>query len=184
MSRRPETVMIPARLTVTDLSTAIHKSVDAVIAAALLNGETSGPEDVLSADVAVEIAQALGVNARVEPRDIVLEVLYQYETVGIIGEVADTRAKALVEGVVSSIDELDRLIEEASDHWSVSRMPVIDRNILRLALYELQSNPGTATPVVLSEAVRLARLYSTEKSGSFVNGVVAALAKQVRPPMS
>lgn len=184
MSRRSDAITIPARLTVTDLSTAIDRSIDAIMATGELTDEEKGPQHVLSADVAVEIAKALGVHARVESRDVVLEVLYQYETAGVIGEVADARAEAMVEGVVSSLDDLDRLIEEASDHWSVSRMPVIDRNIIRLALYELQSHPETAVPIVISEAVRLARTYSTEKSGSFVNGVVAALAKRIRTPMS
>jgi N utilization substance protein B len=59
-------------------------------------------------------------------------------------------------------------------------MPLVDRNILRLGLFELESDRDTATPVVVSEAVRLAQLYSTEKSGAFINGVLATLAKGVR----
>jgi N utilization substance protein B len=59
-------------------------------------------------------------------------------------------------------------------------MPVIDRNILRIAVHELISEPQTPTPVVVSEAVRLATTYSTEKSATFVNGVLATLAKTTR----
>jgi N utilization substance protein B len=56
-------------------------------------------------------------------------------------------------------------------------MPVVDRAILRLGLYELRHEPETPVAVVVSEAVRLAKTYSTEKSGAFVNGVLAALAE-------
>ncbi len=59
-------------------------------------------------------------------------------------------------------------------------MPVVDRNIIRIALYELLSDPDTPTAVIVSEAVRLANTYSTEKSASFVNGVLATLAKTIR----
>lgn len=59
-------------------------------------------------------------------------------------------------------------------------MPLVDRNIIRLGLFELQSAPEPPTAVIVSEAVRLAQVYSTEKSGSFVNGVLATLARSVR----
>jgi N utilization substance protein B len=82
--------------------------------------------------------------------------------------------------VVESLDDLDAQIESVSEHWSVARMPLVDRNIIRLGLFELQSRPEPSTAVIVSEAVRLAQVYSTEKSGSFVNGVLATLAKSVR----
>jgi N utilization substance protein B len=86
----------------------------------------------------------------------------------------------LVKGVLTEKEELDHRIESASEHWSIARMPVIDRSILRLGLYELMHNTETPTAVIVSEAVRLAKTYSTERSGAFVNGVLASLARSVR----
>jgi N utilization substance protein B len=56
-------------------------------------------------------------------------------------------------------------------------MPPVDRNVLRIALWELRHRPATPVPVVISEAVRMAKLYSTERSGGFVNGVLSKLAE-------
>jgi transcription antitermination protein NusB len=114
-----------------------------------------------------------------EPRDLALEHLYARETHGRMPE-TEGRTARLVAGVVADLDGLDARIEEVSEHWTVSRMPVIDRNILRLALYELESDAETPTAVILSEAVRLASTYSTERSASFVNGLLATLARKVR----
>ncbi|MGH3649079.1 MAG: transcription antitermination factor NusB, partial [Acidimicrobiia bacterium] len=125
-------------------------------------------------------ARALGVDITVESRDLALEQLYEYETRGEVGSDVGGRAGAIVDGVVTNLDELDQMIESVSEHWSVARMPVIDRNIIRIGLYELRSDPMTPTAVVASEAVRLAQTYSTEKSAAFVNGVLATLAKTIR----
>jgi N utilization substance protein B len=90
------------------------------------------------------------------------------------------RVGFLVRGVLDHKEDLDHEIESASEHWSVARMPVIDRTILRLGLFELRHSKETPTAVVVSEAVRLAQTYSTERSGSFVNGVLASLARAAR----
>jgi N utilization substance protein B len=113
-----------------------------------------------------------------EPRDLALQALYQFDRTGRNG-IADSlpfKARRLVEGVLAHTGELDDEIGSASDHWSIDRMPVVDRAILRLALYELRFEPDTPVPVVLDEAVRLAKTYSTQRSGAFVNGVLATLA--------
>ena len=83
--------------------------------------------------------------------------------------------------VMAHVDELDEAIALASDHWSIDRMPVIDRAVIRLGLYELRYVPGTPAAVIVNEAVRLAKTYSTQRSGVFVNGVLAALAETERP---
>ncbi len=90
------------------------------------------------------------------------------------------RAAALAQGVWDHRAELDEALERASTHWRVDRMPAVDRNVLRLALYELRYLPGVPVPVVISQAVELAKQYSTEKSGAFVNGVLSRLAKEER----
>jgi N utilization substance protein B len=117
-----------------------------------------------------------------EPRDVALQALYQADRTGDPGSLSDLppKARRLVEGVMSCTDELDGTIAEASDHWSIERMPVIDRAILRLGLYELRHVPATPAAVVVNEAVRLAKTYSTQRSGAFVNGVLAALAETER----
>lgn len=117
-----------------------------------------------------------------EPRRLVLEALYQAE----LREVKDPaegllgRARRYAEGVTQHLVELDRCIESVSKGWPLRRMAVVDRSILRLALYELIHEP-TPTAVVIDEAVEMAKRYSTKGSGAFVNGILATLADQVRP---
>ena len=89
------------------------------------------------------------------------------------------RAGRLVIGVLDHLEDIDTIIETHSTGWRLSRMPAVDRSILRLGVYELRY---TETPVgvVVSEAVELAKVYSTAKSGRFVNAVLANVAKD--PP--
>lgn len=88
------------------------------------------------------------------------------------------RARALVEGVWSARHDLDEAIGAAATGWRVERMPPVDRNVLRIALWELRNRPGTPVAVVIAEAVRLATTYSTGRSGRFVNGVLARLSTE------
>jgi len=90
------------------------------------------------------------------------------------------KAGRYVRGVLAHRPDLDRRIEEVSKGWPLYRMPVVDRTILRLGLYELLFEP-TPTAVILNEAVGLAKRYSTAESGKFVNGVLATLARSTRP---
>ena len=173
-------LVIPARVSVDQLARAIARDLSHVQAALRARDEPDAPDEVLGADLAMTVAQTLGVDVTVESRDLALERLYEYETRGEMDSDAGGRAGAIVEGVVSDLDDLDEMIESVSEHWSVARMPVIDRNILRIGLYELLSDQMTPTAVVVSEAVRLAHTYSTEKSAAFVNGILATLAKSIR----
>ncbi len=88
---------------------------------------------------------------------------------------------ALVEGVAQHEERIDALMAAAAKGWEVERMPVLDRSILRLATYELIAEPEVPVAVVIDEAVELAKQYSTEFSGGFVNGVLSTIARQVRP---
>lgn len=177
--RAGETI-IPARLTATDLASRIGRPVDEVCAVLTARGEPSAPEDFLSGEIAVEVSRALGASVTVESRDLALEHLYEYETKGEVTSVLEGRAGAIVTDVIDRLDDLDEMIESVSERWTVARMPVIDRNILRIAVQELMTDSSTPTAVVVSEAVRLATTYSTEKSATFVNGVLATLAKSIR----
>lgn len=176
-----EGVHIPARITAQELANAIEADVTEVQAVLTARGEPGTPDEVLSAEVARQTAKVLGVRVTVEVRDLALETLYIYESTGEDPDQIDGRLGHLVRGVLASVDDLDSKIEVASEHWSVARMPVLDRNILRMGLFELEEDQDTPTAVIVSEAVRLAQTYSTERSGSFVNGVLATLAKGARP---
>ena len=78
-------------------------------------------------------------------------------------------------------DEVDGYIRRFAKDWSLERMPVIDRNLLRIGVYELVHRPDVPTAAAISEAVDLARRYSTEESGRFVNGMLGRIAEEVRP---
>ncbi len=78
----------------------------------------------------------------------------------------------LVEGVTKKREEIDRLIEENAENWTLKRMAVVDRNILRLAAFELLYCPDIPFKVTLNEAIELAKAYGTEDSGGFINGIL------------
>jgi N utilization substance protein B len=92
----------------------------------------------------------------------------------------DAYAVELATGVERRRSELDAHIEAAAEHWTLERMPLVDRNLLRLGAFELLERPEVPTAVVLDEAIELAKLLSTEESGRFVNGVLGRIAREVR----
>ena len=98
------------------------------------------------------------------------------------GERPHVYAIELVRGVDRLRPELDRRIDAAAERWTIDRMPLVDRNLLRLAAYELMERAEVPTAVILDEAIELAKLLSTEGSGRFVNGVLGRIARDVRPP--
>ena len=117
-----------------------------------------------------------------EPRERALEALYQADLRSVDDPAAGLSGKArrFVEGVMAHRETLDGYIDDASDHWAVHRMAAVDRAVLRLGAYELAFEPTTPRAVVISEAVEMAKKYSTQRSGAFINGVLAALAGIVR----
>ena len=84
----------------------------------------------------------------------------------------------LVRGTVEHLDQIDARIARNAEHWRMERMPVVDRNILRLAVYEME-HTGTPGPVTIDEALELARKYSNEESVQFVNGVLDAVRREL-----
>jgi len=89
----------------------------------------------------------------------------------------DDFLEQLVRGTVEKSGEIDALISGHAEHWRIERMPAVDRNILRLAIYELR-NTDTPPAVAIDEALELARRFSTEESVQFVNGVLDAVNKE------
>jgi N utilization substance protein B len=93
----------------------------------------------------------------------------------------DPYTAALLIGVHADSTRVDQLVSAAAVGWEIDRMPVVDRTILRLATWELLARPDVPVAVVIDEAVELAKQYSTEQSGGFVNGVLSTIAAEVRP---
>jgi len=131
---------------------------------------------------------------RTRARELALQFLYSVDVrgAGILDEldtflrdsgasrVARRFATELVNGVVAHRDELDAGIARIALHWSLDRMPPVDRNILRLASYELLHCPEIPVGVALNEAIELGKRYSTAQSGAFVNGILDQV-KALRP---
>ena len=114
-----------------------------------------------------------------EAREEALVALYEAELAELgAPDLGGISAKGclLVGGVTENRTEIDARLEGASHNWTLGRMPAVDRALLRVGAYELMFT-DTPMAVVISEVVELAKQYSTERSGSFVNGVLAAVAE-------
>ena len=90
-------------------------------------------------------------------------------------------AQNLVDSVLKHRSELDTEISEIATNWNINRMAAVDRNVLRLGLAELTICPETPNKVILNEAVELAKQYSSEEAGAFVNGLLDKLCAKLRP---
>jgi N utilization substance protein B len=87
-------------------------------------------------------------------------------------------AGKLLKGVREKRDEINELISRHAENWRLERMSVIDRNILRLAVYELHYQDDVPTSVAINEAVEIAKRYSTDDSGPFINGILDSMARE------
>ncbi|HEX3567636.1 MAG TPA: transcription antitermination factor NusB [Acidimicrobiales bacterium] len=125
---------------------------------------------------------------RHQARERAVSLLYEAElkseppsaVVAALAVPPDQFTVALLAAVEDQMAEIDAMVGDAAIGWDVERLAVIDRNVLRLAVAELLSFPEVPTAVVLNEAVDLASGYSTDESGSFVNGILATLAVRIR----
>lgn len=126
-------------------------------------------------------------DARAEARERALYLAYEAETKGLdAGAILDAQVIApdalteeLVRGVSAQCAELDQRIALRSEGWTLERMPIIDLLVMRIAVYELLQRPDVPTAVILDQAVGLAKRFSTEASGRFVNGVLSAVARDL-----
>jgi N utilization substance protein B len=129
----------------------------------------------------------LGAYSRSQCREWALKFLYQADFVGSrgredlerfwnhfhpVGTGVPAYLRELATGVASHQEELDALIARYSEHWRLERMTVVDRNLLRLAAFELLFQPKIPPKVVINEAVELAKRYGSEDSGAFVNAIL------------
>ncbi|KKR14483.1 MAG: N utilization substance protein B-like protein [Candidatus Falkowbacteria bacterium GW2011_GWA2_39_24] len=88
-------------------------------------------------------------------------------------------AKELVEGVMKNITEIDKYIIKYATEWPLEQITIVDRNILRLGVYELVCNPNIPAKVAINEAIEIAKAFGGEASGKFVNGVLGAIMKNM-----
>jgi N utilization substance protein B len=131
---------------------------------------------------------------RTKARECAFQLLYQWEITGDpMEQVLDgfwrlrsgtphmrAMAERLACGAQSRTAELDAAIAEAATHWRIDRIAPVDRTILRLGAYELLAEEATPAPVILDEAVELAKRFGEADSPSFVNGVLDAIRRRVR----
>jgi N utilization substance protein B len=125
---------------------------------------------------------------RSDARERALNLMYEAHSKSIgIDDVIDAQVVApdeltnlLVRGIARTMERADALIADKAKGWTLQRMPVLDLAVMRLATFELLERADVPTAVVLAEAVALAKRYSTDDSGRFVNGVLAAIAAEVR----
>lgn len=133
------------------------------------------------------------IRQRRQAREVALQALYEIDAVqhkpgfvvderlreSAMGEYGAAFLRWLISGVVRNQAELDQLIGELAPDWPVKQLAVIDRNILRLALYEIGAESSDTPPkVVINEAVELAKLYGSDSTPRFVNGVLGAALKR------
>lgn len=131
-------------------------------------------------------------------REAALQILYQWEIgQGPVGRAAETFfdlqwpdqtppsdelrefATQLAHDTVARLDAIDPLIAESAEHWRPERMAVLDRLILRMAVCEMLRDRTTPAPVVINEALELARTFSTEDAVKFINGVLDTIRKKL-----
>lgn len=127
------------------------------------------------------------IKSRRKARELAVQFLYQWDLRGaeVLPEMNDVLARdrrtgevveyveTLVRGVADHVTEIDGWITAAAEHWSVGRMAVVDRNILRLAIYEMVFRKEDVPPrVAINEAIELGKRFGAESTGAFVNGVL------------
>jgi N utilization substance protein B len=101
-----------------------------------------------------------------------------------MGNVAREFSNNLAMGAISRLDEIDDLIKRRAEHWRIQRMAVVDRNILRLAIYEFLYEGDTPKTVVINEALEIARRFSTFEATQFINGILDAIKRDLETNQS
>ena len=133
-------------------------------------------------------------STRRRAREVVLQMMYQLEASALEprqvleayrtsfgdGPLPDDFAREMFLDIADRIAALDEVIVSASDNWRLERMSRVDRNILRVGVFELCHRPETPPRVAINEAVELAKRFGTEDSAAFVNGVLDRIARDTR----
>jgi transcription antitermination protein NusB len=134
--------------------------------------------------------------ARRQARELALQLLYQHELTHMDPDEMQRRfdgwrnapeglsrfADELLRGTLEHMEEIDRELDRQTAHWRLERLAAVDRNILRLALYELLFHSETPHAVVIDEAIEIAKKFGAEDSARFVNGVLDGFVKRTAVP--
>ncbi len=89
-------------------------------------------------------------------------------------------ANLLIQGTLKNLEKIDLLINKYTWHWNIDRMGVVDRNILRYSIYELMYIKNVPTKVTINEAIEIAKIYGSEDSGRFINGILDKISKHLK----
>ena len=108
--------------------------------------------------------------------DDVEEVLLYHAAEGAATDDTTNFARQLVEGVIANREKLDAILSETSEHWKLDQMAKVDRVILRIAIYEIAIDRKVPTKAAINESIELAKTFSGEESGRFVNGILGRVA--------
>jgi N utilization substance protein B len=129
-------------------------------------------------------------DVRREGRELAVMLLYREKLTGLTdpdipgideaSEAAVRFADQIVSGVRDGLEQIDEAISAASEHWDIPRMGLVDLTVLRIGVYELLERRDTGVGVIINEAVEIARKFSSEECGRFVNGILDRIAGDVR----
>ena len=134
--------------------------------------------------------------SRRKARELALQMLFQWEQgahspehvistflrAQNVDAEEESFARSLFEGTIAEVQDLDRRVSAQAEHWRLERMAAVDRNLLRVALYELLHHAETPPAVIINEALEMARRFSGRDSVEFVNGVLDAIRKTLPAP--
>ncbi len=130
--------------------------------------------------------------SRRKARELALQMLFQYDIAGnepstiilTFEELQKARppirdfAVKLLEGTVLHLEKIDGMIVAQAENWRISRMAVVDRNIIRMSIYEFLHEPETPKLVIIDEAIEIAKRFGTQKSSQFINGILDGILKR------
>jgi N utilization substance protein B len=132
--------------------------------------------------------------ARRRARECALQMLFSYDVArpsveelleAYWGEMAEASeevrsfANEIVMGTITHLDEIDERIRLRTEHWRIPRMAIVDRNLLRMAVYEFLYQPNTPKTVAINEALEIARRFSTHEATQFINGILDAIKRDI-----
>jgi N utilization substance protein B len=130
--------------------------------------------------------------ARRKARELALQMLYQHDLSGntpdtIVSTFEDLQkskpntrefATRIFKGTVDNLTSIDEMIVQQADNWRLSRMAVVDRNIIRMSIYEFLHEKDTPKLVIIDEAIEIAKKFGTQKSSQFINGILDGILKR------
>lgn len=152
-----------------------------------MNGNRVGNHDLSATPAPLRMT-----GSRRKARELALQMLFQYDIAGndpaTIVRTFEELQKAkqpirdfavrLLEGTVVNLERIDGMIVAQAENWRISRMAVVDRNIIRMSIYEFLHEPDTPKLVVIDEAIEIAKKFGTQKSSQFINGILDGILKR------